>query len=312
MKKDETVRPSPAVSKDAVYENSFKGVYPAAQATGLRPHGFRHRTQGFIEAPRVAEEFLVNSRLQRCDREMEVAAQGFYFDAAAVMYSLHGHESLSDLEKRALPPPTKLVMGLGETLHRRRSRSDYSGEKLAPSELATIAWSASGITGRGKVEHVQGGESWINLRTAPSGGALYPIELYVVTLNVEHLPRGIFRYEPIGHQLLTHAATHEVDELLAAFCVHDEQVSLSRAGAILLLVARPWRAMRKYGPRGMRHVFLEAGYMAQNVHLTCAALGLGSLDCSSIYDDEAHDVLRVDGVYEALIHTLIIGHPAAK
>lgn len=310
MKRGEDLRPSPAVSKDAAYENSFKGVYPAANATGLRPHGFRHRTQGLTGAPRVAEEFLVNSRLQRCDREVELAAQGFYFDAAAVMYSLLGHESPTDSKKLLLPPPHQLRMDLGEAIRRRRSQGDYSGEQLAASELATIVWSASGITGRGKVVHVRGGQTWVNLRATPSGGALYPIELYVVALNVDEVPRCIYRYEPIGHQLLTCAVAQDVDQLLTTFCVREDQIALSRAGVILLMVARPWRSMRKYGPRGMRHVFLEAGYMAQNVHLACVSLGLGSLDCSSLYDDEAHEVLRMDGVYETLVHTLIVGHPA--
>jgi SagB-type dehydrogenase family enzyme len=310
VKRDEISRPSPAVSKDAAYENSFKGVYLGANATGLRPHGFRHRTQGFSQAPRVAEEFLVNSRLLRCDREIELAAQGFYFDAAAVMYTLVGHESLADAKTLPLPKPVKLHMELGEALRRRRSKGDYSGERLASSELATIVWSAGGVTGRGKVDHVRGGQTWVNLRVTPSGGALYPIELYVAVLNVDDVPPGIYRYEPLSHQLLVCAVAEEMDQLLSTFCIRGDQVALGRAGVILLLVARPWRSMRKYGPRGMRHVFLEAGYMAQNVHLTCVSLGLGSLDCSSFYDDEVHEVLRLDGVYEALVHTLIVGHPA--
>jgi SagB-type dehydrogenase family enzyme len=76
---------------------------------------------------------------------------------------------------------------------------------------------------------------------------------------------------------------------------------------LLLLVGRPWRSMRKYGARGMRHVFLEAGAMAEHVHLAATALGLGSVDCSSVYDDEAHEALGMDGLYEALLHVVVVG-----
>ena len=69
----------------------------------------------------------------------------------------------------------------------------------------------------------------------------------------------------------------------------------------------PWRSMRKYGARGMRFLFLEAGAIAQNLNLACAGLGLGSLDCASLYDDEVHEALGADGLYEALLHAVIVG-----
>jgi SagB-type dehydrogenase family enzyme len=65
--------------------------------------------------------------------------------------------------------------------------------------------------------------------------------------------------------------------------------------------------MRKYGNRGLRFLFLEAGAMAQNIHLACEALGLGSFDCASVYDDEVHEALGIDGLHESLLHTVIIG-----
>jgi SagB-type dehydrogenase family enzyme len=87
----------------------------------------------------------------------------------------------------------------------------------------------------------------------------------------------------------------------------DEQISVSRANAVFLLIGQPWKSMRKYGPRGLRLLFLEAGAISQNVHLATAALGLGSVDCASVYDDEAHEVLGLDGLHEVLLHVLILG-----
>jgi SagB-type dehydrogenase family enzyme len=67
--------------------------------------------------------------------------------------------------------------------------------------------------------------------------------------------------------------------------------------------------MRKYGNRGMRYVFLEAGAMAAHIELATTALGLGCVQCGSFYDDEAHEAMDFDGVYEALAHAVIIGVP---
>jgi SagB-type dehydrogenase family enzyme len=100
-----------------------------------------------------------------------------------------------------------------------------------------------------------------------------------------------------------------VEALLNAGASPEEVVTTSAATALVLLLARPWRAMRKYGPRGMRHVFLEAGTIAEHINLAAAALGIGSLDSSSFYDDEVHEALGVDGVFETLVHTQVLGIP---
>jgi SagB-type dehydrogenase family enzyme len=73
-------------------------------------------------------------------------------------------------------------------------------------------------------------------------------------------------------------------------------------------VARPWRSMRKYGSRGVRYVFVEAGAIAQCVHLAAEALGVGTVDCASVYEDEAGDVMGIDGLFEQLVHTVVVGY----
>jgi SagB-type dehydrogenase family enzyme len=66
--------------------------------------------------------------------------------------------------------------------------------------------------------------------------------------------------------------------------------------------------MRKYGPRGLRYLLIEAGAITQNIHLATQALGFASVDCASVVDAEVHEVLDIDGLYEALIHTIVIGY----
>jgi SagB-type dehydrogenase family enzyme len=150
----------------------------------------------------------------------------------------------------------------------------------------------------------------LRFRATASGGGLYPVDVFVAVLNVRGLPRGIYCYNPPEHSVTAVAGTDGVAALLECFAVPEEVISVRRANVVLLFVGQPWRSMRKYGARGMRFAFMEAGAMAQDVALATTALGYGSVDCASIYDDEVHEVLRLDGVASALIHTIVVGCPA--
>jgi SagB-type dehydrogenase family enzyme len=97
---------------------------------------------------------------------------------------------------------------------------------------------------------------------------------------------------------------------VAAFAIPEEVIALNRAALVLLLVGRPWKVLRKYGDRGIRYLFVEAGALAENVHLACGALGLGSVDCASVHDNELHAALGFDGEFRMLVHTVVIGVPA--
>lgn len=300
-------RPSPALAVDATFENSFKTLYPRAVATGLRPYGLRYRAQSSFPAYRVAEEFLVNTRIRRFDSEFELSLQGFFYDAPAVMASMVGEEPALEDVQIPLPAGFRLPMELGQAISRRRSRRHYSGESIRFEDIAAVIRAAAAVTATGEVEHARGGRTLLHFRITPSGGALYPIELHLAILNVDRVDSGLYRYDPLRDSLLLTAGQEEVERFLRTFAGGEETIDFSRAGAICLLIGRPWRAMRKYGPRGLRHLFIEAGHMAQNIHLACVGLGLGSVDCASIYDDEAHEVLHIDGVYETLVHTVVVG-----
>ena len=91
--------------------------------------------------------------------------------------------------------------------------------------------------------------------------------------------------------------------------IFSRPLTASQAAAVCLLVARPRRATRKYGDRGLRHVLLEAGAIAQQIALACVALGVGSVDSSSFYDDEVHEALSMDGESESVVHLVILGIP---
>jgi SagB-type dehydrogenase family enzyme len=287
----------PERASAAVYSNSFRTLTRSLGATGLRTHAVRYDSLAHGEGARCAEEFLVNSRLRRRDVEFEASVASYYSDSTGTMLSLLGRESHSGTVV-ALPAPEPMRMATGEAIRRRRSLREYTGDSMSLKHLATLLAAACGVTGSGGA---------IALRSTASGGALYPVELYIAALRVDGLDRAIYGYSARRHELFRVGA--DLDRLLESIVAPDDVITLGEANLICLLAGRPWRSMRKYGPRGMRHVFLEAGAIAAHLHLACVALGFGSVDCSGVYDDEAHEALGIDGVYEALLHTVIVGVP---
>jgi SagB-type dehydrogenase family enzyme len=291
----------------AAYDNAFKPFHAWVDSTGFRTHALRHRALGRGGDSRLAEEFLLNTRYERADRETETSIEAYFASAYTATLSELDNDEPAGLIELALPEGVPLSLAVGHALARRSSGRIYTGDPIELAYLASIARSAAGVTREASVES-PGGERTLRFRAAPSGGGLYPIALYIGALNVTGLEAGVYRHHPRRDSLLRVGDDAAVQRLLDAFVVHEEAITLQRADAVVLLVGRPWRSMRKYGPRGLRYLFLEAGAIAQNVHLATQALGFASVDCASVVDEEVHEALELDGLYRALVHSILIGY----
>jgi SagB-type dehydrogenase family enzyme len=128
------------------------------------------------------------------------------------------------------------------------------------------------------------------LRTAPSAGALYPLELYVVAGNVDGLPAGVYKYRPDSHELLSIVKGDRRNDLCNAALV---QSSIKRAALVLVLSGVYERTTAKYGDRGIRYVHMEAGHAAQNVYLQAVALQLGTVAIGAFRDEEVKKMLKM-------------------
>jgi len=176
-----------------------------------------------------------------------------------------------------LPAPTlSSEVSLEETLRQRRSIRDYSDEALTLAEVSQLLWAAQGVTAE------WGG------RTAPSAGALYPLEVYAIVGNVEELAPGVYKYRPNGHALVQlrdeDVRVELAEAALGQTCVKD--------GAIDIVISAVYeRTTTKYGDRGVRYVHMEAGHAAQNICLQGTALGLGAVTVGAFYDDEVREVV---------------------
>lgn len=143
-------------------------------------------------------------------------------------------------------------------------------------------------------------------RPVPSGGALYPLELYITCLNIESVAQGLYHYHPHHHALELLSA----ESPLAAL-QHGILPSNLPAGAayVVCICGVLPRNQFKYAALGYRLMLLEAGHLAQNMLLVATAQGLGTLPVCGFYDDRMHDFLEIDGVDEVCLYLLVIGHP---
>ncbi len=191
-----------------------------------------------------------------------------------------------------LPPPA--VSGdksLEEVLAQRHSVRKFGDQPLTMAEIGQLLWAAQGIT------HGNSG------RTAPSAGALYPLELYVATAE------GVFHYDPANHRLLL---TGQGDPRANLYRAAGRQDSVRQAPAVFIVAAVYERTATKYGPeRTPRYVHLEAGHAAQNLLLQAVALGLGAVSVGAFDDGEVQQALGLPTDHEPL-YLIPVGHPAGS
>ncbi len=189
-------------------------------------------------------------------------------------------------EQVTLPKPQfDSAASVESTLLKRRSVREFRDVPLTLEDLSQLLWAAQGITNRA------------GFRTAPSAGALYPLEVYALVGNVPGLPAGLYHYIPHGHELLRIADGDTRSSLVRA--AYD-QPSIAEAPAVLALCAVYERVTEKYGERGLRYVHMEAGHAAQNVYLQAVSLHLGTVVLGAFDEKRVKDVLRLDGQAEPL------------
>ena len=200
--------------------------------------------------------------------------------------------------KIRLPPPGPPVRSsFLEILSLRRSVREYSSRPILLPEISLLLWAATGV---------QREEAGHAFRTAPSAGALYPVDTYVIAHRVDGVERGLYHYAVQGH-LLEEVALGDFGEKLAHAALFQE--FCSEASAVLVWTAVFPRAKWKYRQRAYRYVYLDAGHIAQNLALAAVGLGLGSCQVAAFFDDEMNALLGVEGVEESVIYMSAVGHP---
>jgi len=199
-------------------------------------------------------------------------------------------EAASVQEGATVLPPLKTTgeMSVEETLARRRSVRTYTGQALTWEEIGQLLWAAQGIT-----------RDW-GARTAPSAGALYPLEIYVVTRD------GLYHYLPEGHQVVHTPALGLHQRLWEAGLKQD----WIREAPVVFVIAAVYERMEvKYGARAERYVHMEVGHAAENLLLQAVALDLGAVVVGAFDDEQVREALGLPEDH-APLYLIPVGHPA--
>lgn len=244
-------------------------------------------------------------------REDHPTAWSFHNGTVRAPYNMHGlnpptyevppFKENPDAETVDLPAPALPTRSFGEIIGARFSCRNFRPEPLALTALSTLLHASYGILGSNDLD----GE--FLERPVPSGGGLYPLELYILAQRVDGLSGGVWHYLPLGHRL-ERVHEHPLPRLLTSEMFLG-QPYLIDCSAVVVITSIVQRSLWKYEDRGYRYILLEAGHVAQNLNLCATAMDLASLNLGGFFDRDVLGLLRIDPDTEIALYGVALGHP---
>jgi SagB-type dehydrogenase family enzyme len=262
-----------------------------ASITGATAAGTPDPTEDYHEAsriyPGVVDPLVVGAA--RLERSITMRV------SATRSVKRHAHRPVVELPRGDLGG-----VPLAAALAARRSRRGYGPGSLSLEELAALLEAAYGVTGA-----LEGTPQ--ALRSAPSGGALYPLELYVASQRVAGLSTAFHHYDPLLH-VLEELRPLDAAKELPPLTPYDELVR--GCAALVVVTGVLWRSRFKYGARAYRFTLLEAGHVAQSFLLAVEALALASTPVGGFFDRRVDAFVGADGIHETALYLLPVGRRA--
>lgn len=200
----------------------------------------------------------------------------------------------------ALPPPAlKGQMSVEEALLKRRSVRRYQETQLTMQQVSQLLWATYGISDSTTYSRRK-------LRTAPSAGAVYPLEIYLMVRDVASLQPGLYKYHSESHTLTLYSSG-DISKAVAEACL--EQMMLHQAPASIIYTAVWTRIKARYGERGEeRYLCMDIGHSAQNVYLQATSMGLATCAVGAFDDKKLADVIKPPAG-EQVMYLLPLGVP---
>jgi SagB-type dehydrogenase family enzyme len=220
----------------------------------------------------------------------------------------YGHPYLQALSRRSsLPPITGRITalpaaqipntGFADLLAARRSARAFEPSTMTLGALATVLYCAYGVMPpRGEGQATK-------YRAVPSGGAMYPLDVFVFARAVDGLPRAVYQYLPVDHALSEVSAFDDAPEWESIFTQDD----VVHCPALIIIAASFHRTRMKYGLRGYRFALLEAGHVGQNIMLAATALDIGVRPVGGYYDSQVDGAIDADGVNQSSVYVITLG-----
>jgi SagB-type dehydrogenase family enzyme len=252
--------------------------------------------------PAPWELFHENSKTSRHERHPTFATWPSDAAIVRVMRRLRQAKPYADRPKVELPAADPDPGELADTIARRVTARAFGGDAIplaAVAEVLRLSYA---------VNRDNAGTTFPRpFRMVPSGGALYPLELYLHAAAVDGLAPGLYHYDPLAHRLDVLRA----GAIDTGSCFVQADLA-AQASAAVFVTAVFARTTFKYGDRGYRFVLLEAGHLAQNASLVATALGVAAASVGGYLDRDVDRLLAVDGVSESTVYALLLGTPAAS
>lgn len=281
-----------------------------ADSTVVKSPEVMYRGLVFSKNRLISEEYLLNYQGSEPDMGMLIGVNNYRLPM--VMGALANRKLKEDQQDLIHLPKYKNVNApIGSVIRSRRSVRKYSGKTMPLEDLATILFYAQGVSGKLHLDNMPetaalGKNDEIEVRTAPSGGGLYPIDLYIISLNIEKLEKGAYLYLPHHHALKQVKKPDENFNL--AKMGQFAEIEVEKSNFLLVYGYKLFENSRKYGNRGMAFAFIEAGEISENVHLICTAMGIGPCDVGGYAKHRLEKILGLDGLSGHVIHLTVIGN----
>lgn len=268
-------------------------------STSMAPLTNRHT----FDANSVHEHFHEQTKYhRRTHAEVTRNIRAFLQNPGLIARSAASQRDLAGCPVLDWPEPAEIVASLADTMAQRMStpRAELAGA-ISAKQLSTLLHHSARANRMRRPTAAPTVAQWV--RPYPSGGALFPIELYVASTAVEGLPAAVSYYDARQHKLRVLPGRSPA----AVRSAETADDSVAAAPCTLILTGVFERSVQKYGPRGYRLALIEAGHLMQNFSLVAGALGLKSLVSASFYEAEMEQALDIDGVSEAALALVILG-----
>jgi SagB-type dehydrogenase family enzyme len=210
------------------------------------------------------------------------------------------HAVLNVGERLALPDPQGLGlgdMGLREAIETRRSLRTYSEKPISMDELSYLLWCTQGV----KPEST----SKFTLRTVPSAGARHAFETVLLVNRVDGLAPALYQYDAATHELIAWESPVDITEQVMAACL-DQRI-IGNSAVTFIWVAERVRMAWRYGERGLRYLYLDAGHVCQNLHLAAESIAAGACAVGAYNDDDLNALLELDGASRFVAYVAGVG-----
>lgn len=204
-----------------------------------------------------------------------------------------------------LPELIEVDESFASLIEKRCSCRDFSSDMIDLKQLSTLLHYSYGVIG---TDHW--GASEFLERPIPSGGGMYPMELYVLSRGVNELNDGVYHYVPLLNGLEEIRELRIPDPLISYLFMG--QYPVLKASVIILISAVTDRTMKKYGDRGYRYLLIEAGHIAQNLNLAAVGLDLQSLNLGGFFDDEIGALCEFQSNKQITLYAIAVGKGVSK